>query len=232
MPQSLLEMSTCSKQSLFSETVRLSIQLLGSHPTPWILCSLLRRAPYLFRKSTPVHCLAFIEVEVFSSHLFHRPYLRSVFVIVAKGLPPQGVKNITFSFIGLCISHGKTELFVGDPVGSLKGVTALAIAWLQEQNVNTVQEYFDFFYMKVPRRSNFVKAVKGMSMLKQLKSEAVAQQAIDGPPVVVDHRQHNVSVFCFNFHTSKASGHSFLTGMLTCLKGTIAMWFAMCFVPG
>jgi hypothetical protein len=88
-------------------------------------------------------------------------------------------------------------VYKGDPVGSLKGVTELSIAWLQEHKVNTVEEYFRFFYMKVGRRKNFVKAVKGMSMMKQLNAEAVAEQAIDGPPVVVDHRKSGVSVFCF-----------------------------------
>ncbi len=57
-------------------------------------------------------------------------------------------------------------------------------------------EYFLFFYMKVPRRNNFVKAVKGMSMEKQLKAEGVAEQALDGPPAIVDQRQHAVSIFC------------------------------------
>jgi hypothetical protein len=98
-----------------------------------------------------------------------------------------------------CLDDGRVDnaVYKGDPVGSLKGVTELSIAWLQEHKVNTVEEYFRFFYMKVGRRKNFVKAVKGMSMMKQLNAEAVAEQAIDGPTVVVDHQKSGVSVFCF-----------------------------------
>jgi hypothetical protein len=93
------------------------------------------------------------------------------------------------------LDDGRAEgaFYTTDLVGSLKGLNAAAIKWLKKENVITVKDYFDFFNRRVDRRNNFVKAVKGISKEKQLKAEAVAEEAIDGPPVCVDHRKHNVS---------------------------------------
>lgn len=82
------------------------------------------------------------------------------------------------------------EVFKTDDISQVKGIgkKSKCRAALAEWGVNTVQEFYDCFYMKPQKRHNFAKGVKGVSANKVAKWVDVCGAATEGEPTTIDHR--------------------------------------------
>ena len=100
---------------------------------------------------------------------------------------PKTYKGVT-ARKWICNPREEGVTYKGDPVTTLKGIGTKAEGWLKDHNINTVLDYYNYFYCRPARRKNFCKQTK-TSVEVQLKAEAQAESAQVGPPASVDHRE-------------------------------------------